>query len=75
MLIGITRREAPDHEGWQRRFTADPQRAEEMMELYRQLGFEVRAEPAPLATAECAPCHATMTQWLTIYTRKQALTG
>jgi hypothetical protein len=32
-------------QGWERRFTADEQRAKEAMELYSQLGYEVRAEP------------------------------
>jgi len=28
-------------QGWERRFTADAQRAKEAMELYEQLGYEV----------------------------------
>ena len=71
MLIRI--RDSPV-EGWERRFTADPQRAEEVMELYRRLGYEVRAEPASRADEadECDACHASAPQWKTIYTRKKS---
>ena len=61
-------------EGWERRFNADPQRAEEAMELYKQLGYEVRAEPAPAAelTDDCEGCRAVVAlQFKTIYTRKR----
>ncbi len=61
-------------QGWERRFTADPQRAEEAMELYRQLGYEVRAEPASGAgeTDECDACRAVIArEWKTIYTRRR----
>lgn len=61
-------------EGWERRFIADGARAEEMMRLYRELGFEVLAEPIEPehVTDECEAC------WLVrrlhfqmIYTRKR----
>ena len=61
-------------EGWERRFTADPQRAEEAMELYAQLGYEVRAEPVNRQELkdECDGCRSTVTfQFKTIYTRKK----
>ena len=32
-------------QGWERRFVADGARAKEAIDLYQQLGFEVRAEP------------------------------
>jgi hypothetical protein len=60
-------------EGWQRRFTADPVRAREAFNLYRSLGFEVRAEtiqPAELSPA-CGDCRlATCSAYVTIYTRR-----
>lgn len=77
MLIQIAQTEtdrALTADGWERRFTADPQRAQEVMELYRQLGYEVHAEPASAAhrTDECHACHAGMAlHWKTIYTRKR----
>lgn len=62
-------------EGWERRFTADAQRAEEAIELYAQLGYEVRAEsvrPAELKD-ECEGCRTVVVfQFKTIYTRKKA---
>ncbi len=32
-------------QGWERRFVVDARRAEELMELYAELGFEVCADP------------------------------
>jgi hypothetical protein len=60
-------------DGWERRFTADSQRAEEAIELYAKLGYEVRAEslrPDEI-TDECEGCHAlAVLEFKTIYTRK-----
>jgi hypothetical protein len=61
-------------EGWERRFTADAPRAAEAMELYAQLGYEVRAEPARHEGHgdECEDCTSVMAlQFKTIYTRKK----
>ena len=61
-------------EGWTRRFTALGRRLNEAVELYRQLGFEVRMEPVDLNEEEtagaegCKVCFVTM-QARTIYTR------
>ena len=61
-------------EGWERRFTADAHRAQEAIELYVQLGYEVRAEsllPEQL-TGECEGCRSPVTtEFKTIYTRKK----
>lgn len=59
-------------EGWERRFTADARRADEALELYRQLGFEVRAEPVrpEELVDDCQDCRLlTRLQFKTIYTR------
>lgn len=60
--------------GWERRFIADGQRAKEAMELYTQLGFEVRAvpvQPSELGN-ECEDCQAvSLLSFKTIYTRKK----
>jgi hypothetical protein len=60
-------------EGWERRFTADEQRAKEAMELYTQLGYEVRAEgvrPEELHD-DCQDCRTVVSfHFQTIYTRK-----
>lgn len=61
-------------EGWERRFTADEQRAKEAMELYRQLGYEVRAEPVSPEDVhdDCNDCRAVLSfRFCTIYTRKR----
>lgn len=61
-------------EGWQRRFTADAQRAKEAVELYTSLGYEVRAEPVTTADLhdDCDDCLASAALSLcTIYTRKK----
>lgn len=61
-------------EGWQRRFTADAQRAKEALELYTSLGYEVRAEPVTTADLhdDCDDCQTGAALSLcTIYTRKK----
>jgi hypothetical protein len=60
-------------DGWERRFIADGRRAEEMMALYRELGFEVCADPVRPEQMEddCEDCKLLMLlEFKTIYTRK-----
>jgi len=61
-------------DGWERRFTADSQRAAEAVELYAKLGYEVRVEslrPEEI-TDECEGCHSLAAlEFKTIYTRKK----
>jgi hypothetical protein len=60
---------------WERRFIADPARAAEAIELYRQAGFEVRAEsivPDDLRD-ECESCALVRAGLLqVIYTRRRS---
>lgn len=59
-------------EGWERRFTTDEERAGEALELYSQLGYEVRAEPILQGEldVDCTDCHSVMrSRFKTIYTR------
>jgi hypothetical protein len=61
-------------DGWERRFTADAQRAQEAIELYTNLGYEVRAESLlpEQFTGECENCYSQVTDtFKTIYTRKK----
>ncbi len=61
-------------EGWECRFVTDAQRAEEMVDLYRQLGYEVCADPMRREDleGECEDCALVMLlQFKTIYTRKK----
>jgi hypothetical protein len=60
-------------DGWERRFVADGRRAEEMIELYRQLGFEVVADPIrpEQMSDDCEDCKLLMLlEFKTIYTRR-----
>ncbi len=60
--------------GWQRRFIADGPRAQEALQLYRDLGFEVLAEPVSPDEMQddCEDCQLLMAmQFKTIYTRRR----
>jgi len=65
-------------ENWQRRFVADPQRAQEAAEVYRQAGFDVRVEteiPEALREA-CTGCWLVQAGFFrVIYTRRPAPDG
>lgn len=59
--------------GWQRQFTTDPTRLEEMVDFYQSLGYEVWVEPAcdELSQPECASCFEKFCdQYKTIFVRK-----
>lgn len=61
-------------EGWERRFIADGHRSAEVVELYRQLGYEVRLEPIRAAEIPegCSGCQLVfLLQFKTVYTRKR----
>jgi hypothetical protein len=61
-------------QGWERRFMADPDRAEETTRLYEELGFEVRKEPVKTSELSdiCSDCGLVACKtYVTIYTRKQ----
>ena len=59
--------------GWERRFITDARRAEELTALYRELGFEVAADPVRPEELgdDCEDCRLiTLLQFKTIYTRR-----
>lgn len=61
-------------EGWERRFTADEQRAKEAVELYTQLGYEVRAKPVRPEELhdDCQDCRTVVSfHFWAIYTRSR----
>jgi hypothetical protein len=65
-------------QGWERRFTADEQRAKEAMELYSELGYEVRAEPVlpEELQDDCQDCKTVVSFYVqTVYTRKKLVRG
>jgi len=60
-------------DGWERRFVTDGMRSQEVVDLYRQLGFEVRLEPIlpPEVPDGCADCQlVVLFQFKTVYTRR-----
>jgi hypothetical protein len=61
-------------DGWERRFIADAQRAQEAMDLYSQLGYEVCADSvSPEEVGEdCGDCQLLAAlQFKIIYTRRK----
>jgi hypothetical protein len=61
-------------DGWERRFIADAQRAQEAMELYAELGYEVCADPvsAEEVGEDCGDCQLLAAlQFKVIYTRRR----
>jgi hypothetical protein len=65
-------------DGWERRFIADAQRAQEAMELYARLGYEVSADPvSPEEVGEdCGHCQLlAASQFKVIYTRRRRTTA
>lgn len=60
-------------EGWERRFMADPLRAEEAQGIYSELGYEVRVvavKPMELS-ALCGDCRlVACSSYVTLYTRR-----
>ena len=62
-------------DGWERRFVADRVRADEMMRLYEELGFEVVADPIDPEElrGQCEDCLLlARLQFKMIYTRRPA---
>ena len=60
-------------EGWERRHLADPDRAQEAIEVYSSLGYEVKAQnltPADFGS-DCGDCASVVCKtYVIIYTRK-----
>jgi len=66
----MTREEELEKQGWEKRFTIDGPRLSEMVEQYKELGFEVLLEPVDTSTEECTSCiTAFPDRYKTIYTR------
>jgi hypothetical protein len=58
-------------DGWRRRFVGGPPRLEEMVELYQELGHDVRVEKLvdeDLADS-CAGCRVALALFRIVYTR------
>lgn len=67
-----TREAALAADGWERRFAVLPPRLDEMSDLYRSLGYEVRLEPVERGELppECGDCPAAMVLARVIYIRR-----
>jgi len=60
-------------QGWERRFVVEGTRAEEMMALYRELGYEVCADPVETKQLDhgCRECALVAAlRFRTLYTRR-----
>ena len=69
----MTREEELKKEGWEKRFTIDESRLSEIVEQYRELGFEVLLEPVDTTSEECTTCiTAFHNRYKTIYTRTKS---
>lgn len=67
----MSREEELKKENWEIRFTIDEPRLSEMVDQYKELGFEVLLEPVDLSSEECTSCMtADPKRYKTIYTRK-----
>ena len=60
-------------EGWKKQATYDEPRLSELIEMYKEIGFEVRLEPFdPEQEPECTECmKVSPGRYQTIYTRKK----
>lgn len=69
----MSREQELAREGWVKRTTYDEPRLTEMVELYRELGFEVHLEPFNLADEpQCAECMKEAPErFSTIHTRRR----
>lgn len=65
-----------EEQGWIRQFMVDPGRAQEYIDLYQEIGREVRLEqasPELMMKEECTTCEVHGCQaYLIIYTRVKA---
>lgn len=58
--------------GWEKRFTIDESRINEIKEQYEELGFEVLIETPEILSEGCMECiHSELNRYKTIYTRKK----
>jgi hypothetical protein len=69
----LTSEEKLVRDGWQKQATYDDPRLSEMVEMYREIGFEVHLEPFRSENADgCTGCmQLAPDRFKTIYTRKK----
>ena len=72
LTVFMNREEELKRQGWEKRFTIDEPRLSEMVEQYKELGFEVLLEPVDTSSEECTTCIiAFHDRYKTIYTRRR----
>jgi hypothetical protein len=72
MVKKSKKEEALEPEGWKRMATYSEPRLSEMVEEYKELGFEVRIEDVDLDSEDCAECiQLEPESTKTIYVRKK----
>lgn len=72
IVESMTREEELKKEGWEKRFTIGEPRLSEMVEQYKEVGFEVLLEPVDTSSEECTSCiSAFYDRYKTIYTRQK----
>ncbi|TAH48246.1 MAG: hypothetical protein EYC68_21735 [Chloroflexota bacterium] len=75
VVFGLTPRTKSEDElaaeGWTRRFVGGPPRLNEMLQMYKELGFEIWLEPQAQEefAEECADCTLALMLFRVIYTR------
>ena len=63
-------------QGWERRFIYDEPRLSEAVEIYRELGFEVKLLPVPPDDIDCSECMKEEPErYRVIYTRARGTSG
>jgi hypothetical protein len=69
----LNREEELKKDGWEKRFTTDEPRLSEMVEQYKELGFEVLLDPFDPSSEECTACITAFSdRYKTIYTRNKS---
>ena len=70
----MTREQELIRQGWQKQVTYDEPRLSELVDMYREIGFEVHLEPFdPLREPGCTRCmQESAERFQTIYTRKKS---
>lgn len=59
--------------GWERRFIADAKRAQDAIEMYAEMGHDVRLEPVNVTglSEACSGCLEAFAHFSVVYTRKK----
>lgn len=75
IIFDVSREDELKRDGWEKRFTTDETRLSEMVNIYKELGFEVLIESFDPTSEQCVKCFNNILPKLykTIYTRRKKL--